>query len=72
MNGHEEEPGRLSWWEAWARGRIHVGPRGGPDTCSKEVICTVGMEQDLEFTAAISWLSPLLCFPPRLPERAPP
>lgn len=57
MNGHEEEPDSLSWREAWARERIHVSPQGGSEACSGKVICTAGVEQDLEFQAAASQLS---------------
>lgn len=57
MNSHEEEPGSLSWREVWARERIHVGPQGGSEACSGQVICASGMEQGLEFRAAASWLS---------------
>lgn len=49
MNGHEEEPGSLSWQEAWVRERIHVGPQGGSEACSGKVMCTAGWSKIWNF-----------------------
>lgn len=55
MNDNENDPGTLSWQEAWARGKICVLPeQGGSETCSGKVMCMLEAEQDWEFKAAAS------------------
>lgn len=52
MNDNENDPGTLSWQEAWARGKMCVLPQGGSETCSGKVMCMLEAEQDWEFKAA--------------------
>lgn len=55
MNDNENDPGTLSWQEAWARGKMCVLPeQGGSETCSGKVMCMLEAEQDWEFKAAAS------------------
>lgn len=72
MNGNKDDSGILSWQKAWASGGICVSPQTISEACSGKVMCTVETEQDLEFKAAVSWLSPLPSFHLGLPKKTPP